>query len=161
MTISIHAIADCFILAVDRSTGDNINTFKLQKLVYYAQVWHLALHGEPLFSNDIEAWVHGPVCIELHQRFRDQKDIPIEPDAIITDINQLDSNTREFLDEVWAVYGQYSVARLEKMTHEESPWLEARAKLPADIRGCNVINQESMRKFYSSRMTARRRIREN
>ena len=161
MTTSIHAVADCFILIVDRSTGDSVNTFKLQKLVYFAQVWHLAMYGKPLFDNKIEAWVHGPVCLELHRRFQNQADLPIGVEAVITDINQLDAHTREFLDEVWTVYGQYSVAKLEKMTHDEAPWLEARAELPADVRGCNVINQETMRSYYSSRMTARRRIREN
>ena len=161
MTTSIHAVADYFILIVDRSTGDSVNTFKLQKLVYFAQVWHLSLHGTRLFDNEIEAWVHGPVCLELHRRFHKQADIPIGVEAVITDVNQLDGQTREFLDEVWTVYGQYSVAKLEKMTHDEAPWLEARAELPADVRGCNVINQETMRSYYSSRMTARRRIREN
>ena len=35
---------------------------KLQKLLFYCQAYHLAYFKEPLFDEDFEAWVHGPVC---------------------------------------------------------------------------------------------------
>ncbi|MFI5930904.1 Panacea domain-containing protein [Actinoplanes sp. NPDC051494] len=37
----------------------------LQKLVYYSQSWHLALLGEPLFRDTIQAWRDGPVTLTL------------------------------------------------------------------------------------------------
>ena len=43
---------------------------KLQKLVYYAQAWHLALRDVPLFEEDFEAWVHGPVIPALYQEYK-------------------------------------------------------------------------------------------
>ena len=50
-------IARFFIATVDRDSGDNITHLKLQKLLYYAQGFHLALHrGEALFPDDILAW---------------------------------------------------------------------------------------------------------
>ena len=38
---------------------------KLEKLVYYAQAWHLARHQRPLFPETIEAWAQGPVVRHL------------------------------------------------------------------------------------------------
>lgn len=35
-----------------------INNKKLQKLVYYAQAWNLAINGKKLFTANIEAWVN-------------------------------------------------------------------------------------------------------
>lgn len=49
--------------------GSFISNLKLQKLVYYAQAWHLAIHGTPLFEEDFEAWVHGPVIPSLYQKY--------------------------------------------------------------------------------------------
>jgi uncharacterized phage-associated protein len=40
---------------------------KLQKLLYYCQGWHLAWDGEPLFGEEFEAWLSGPVCRELYE----------------------------------------------------------------------------------------------
>lgn len=34
---------------------------KLQKLLYLAQGYSYAFYDEPLFADDMEAWVHGPV----------------------------------------------------------------------------------------------------
>lgn len=160
MSTSIHAIADFFIQFVDRTSGDSINLFKLQKMVYYAQAWHLALHEEPLFDDEFEAWVHGPVSPALHRRFRHFASDPIGLESITTDTTKLDLALRDLLDEVWTVYGKYSTPYLEKMSHDESPWQDVRVELAPDIRGNCVITQEAMRKFFSQRITARKRIRE-
>ncbi len=45
--------------------GELISNLKLQKLLYYAQGFHLALYDKLLFSEDIEAWQHGPVVRDV------------------------------------------------------------------------------------------------
>lgn len=42
-----------------------VSTMKLQKLVFYSQAYSLVALDEPLFSDDFEAWVNGPVCPPL------------------------------------------------------------------------------------------------
>ena len=42
-----------------------MSTWKLQKLCYYSQAWSLVWDEEPLFSEDIQAWAHGPVIPKL------------------------------------------------------------------------------------------------
>ena len=43
---------------------------KLQKLLYFVQGYHLAYFGKPLFEDDFEAWVHGPVSRKLFEKHR-------------------------------------------------------------------------------------------
>ena len=47
------------IIGFSHEHGDPISNLKLQKLLYYAQAWYLALYDVPLFDDPIEAWVHG------------------------------------------------------------------------------------------------------
>ena len=67
--VTPNKVADWFIHFA-HEVGDPITNLKLQKLVYYAQAWYLALHGKRLFPAEFQAWVHGPVCHSLYQRFR-------------------------------------------------------------------------------------------
>ena len=48
---SVHDVAECIL-----SQTGGITTWKLQKLVYYAQAWHLVWDEEPLFDEEIQAW---------------------------------------------------------------------------------------------------------
>ena len=61
---------------------ESMNQRKLQKLCYYAQAWHYALCGTPLFDADFEAWVHGPVNRDIWNYFRDQGYWDIEPSEL-------------------------------------------------------------------------------
>lgn len=101
-----------------------LSNLKLQKLVYYAQGLHLALYGKPLFKDKIKAWTHGPVVTELYFKFKKygSKGIPASPGF---DPLKIDDNTREFLDEVYTVFGQFSATRLLEITHTDQCWQDA------------------------------------
>jgi uncharacterized phage-associated protein len=159
MAVSVHAVADYFIRKVDREAGDDMTHFKLQKLLYYAQAWYLAMHDEPMFPAQFEGWVHGPVCRDVYERFRHVARNPIPPEDATSDPVELDDNAHAFLDEVWDSYGQYTAPKLERMTHEEDPWLNARMGLAADEEGHNLLDEDCMRHYYRARMHARKRIR--
>ena len=49
-------VANWFTCNIDREVGDSITHLKLQKLIYYAQAWSLALKGKTLFEEEIQAW---------------------------------------------------------------------------------------------------------
>lgn len=66
-TISVHdAIA--FLLA---QKGSHASTSSLHKMAYYAQGWHLAWNGEPLFDEEIRIREGGPFIPAM---FPHQKD---------------------------------------------------------------------------------------
>ena len=42
---------------------------KLQKLLYLAQGYSYAFYDRPLFKEEIEGWVHGPVVRNVYNMF--------------------------------------------------------------------------------------------
>src|SRR4051794_29010008 len=118
--ISAMDVAGYFLASVDEDSGDNISNLKLQKLLYYAQGFHLAITGEPLFSENIFAWEHGPVVPSVYHRFKEFGSNAIPCGEF--DFSKFDPDTRDTLDEVYQAYGQFSAWKLRDMTHDEPPW---------------------------------------
>lgn len=144
--VGANDVAD-FILHFCHEHGDCITNLKLQKLAYYAQAWYLALNNDqPLFDEPIEAWVHGPVVPSLYQRFRTYRwePIPLNPAPPVS----LPANVQTHLKEIMDVFGGFSAYELERMTHEESPWLNARGDLPMDESSNAVISHKDMSSYY-------------
>lgn len=140
--ISCRDVAKYFLTlnANDEEVGELISNLKLQKLVYYAQGFHLAIMDEPLFDSSIEAWAHGPVVPSLYHDYKEYGAGAI-PAPIGFDLESIDKETRDLLDEVYNVFGQFSAWKLRNMTHEEPPWKEA-------FEGSGIISKTSMKKYF-------------
>jgi len=138
-------VAEYFLAQTDEEAGDLISNLKLQKLVYYAQGFHLAMFGRPLFKERIEAWTHGPVVVPLYRKYKVFADGPI-PRPKDFDVETLDLETRELLDEVYKVYGQYSAWKLRNLSHEDPPYQEG-LKSPGAI-----ISSESLQKYFETQL---------
>ena len=125
----------------------DVSNLKLQKLLYYAQAWNLALTEEPLFSDTCEAWVHGPVVARVFGEYKSNRWAPIsDPLGPIVG----DFGITAHIDSVLEAYGDLGATQLERLTHQERPWLEARAGLAPDEPSRNPISMKSMKEFYSS-----------
>jgi uncharacterized phage-associated protein len=148
-TLSDREIANYFIWLASQSNVE-INAYKLQKLVYYAQAWHLAIYGTQLFNADFQAWVHGPVIPDLLEKYQSQ--FSWEPIVERIDRPKLSEEIGEFLEEVADAYLEYDDETLERMICGEMAWLEARGDLPRDESCHGIISQESMKKYYSGRV---------
>lgn len=136
-------IADYFLSLVDEDSGDFISNLKLQKLVYYAQGFSLAIHDRPLFGDTIEAWALGPVIPELYRKYKDHgaNSIPVPTEL---NMSKFDEDTTNLLNEVYAVFGQYSAWKLSEMTHREPPWVDAVGKPD------NTITHESLKSYFET-----------
>ena len=145
MKITADAIAD-HVISFAHEHGSFISNLKLQKLLYYAQGWHLALFGRPLFQDRIEAWVHGPVVRSLYGRFKGHgyKNIDDELEA-----PALPEELEEFLRELYAEYFALDAYELELMTHRESPWINARRGLAPDEPSNREISRDDMLAYFS------------
>lgn len=119
---------------------------KVQKLCYYAQAWYCALYdGSPLFQDEIQAWVHGPVIPSLYPLYADYKWMEIPQAAACPD---LPDDAVAVLEAVYNTYGKLSGDELERLTHSEEPWKAARGDFKPWIP-CNIpISCEGMRRFY-------------
>ena len=51
---------------------------KLQKLLYLAQGYSYAFYDRPLFMDDMEGWVHGPVVPAVYRYYSGYKYNPID-----------------------------------------------------------------------------------
>ena len=69
MPFSAAAVANEFLHLAHRDDRP-ITPLKMQKLVYFAHGWHLAITGAPLISEPIQAWQYGPVISSLYQIFK-------------------------------------------------------------------------------------------
>lgn len=142
--LSCHEIAQYFLSKVDEDAGDSISNLKLQKLVYYGQGFHLAVFDTPLFGEEIVAWEHGPVVVDLYRTYKKRGANPIPAEDI--NLEKYHPKLRELLDEVYSVYGQFSASKLRALTHEEPPWKETPLNAP--------ISHDLMKAYFKTQITA-------
>ena len=131
----VNQIADWFLAAINREAGDTISHLKLQKLMYYAQAWSLALNHKSLFNEDFEAWTEF-----------DWNSIP--PEVIFSNTDKLTQEDEELLFDILNSYGDLSAKHLEELTHLETPWRNARGNIPLEARSTHIISKEIMQEYY-------------
>jgi uncharacterized phage-associated protein len=137
-----------FLILECRERGEVLTNLKLQKLLYYAQAWHLVLNNTPLFNEDFQAWVHGPALPSQYQRFKEFEWRPITKE--VRPLKLEDESVVQHLKEIVDVFGVETAAALEMMTHNEAPWKQARKELSPDQPSQAVISKESMMVFYKA-----------
>jgi uncharacterized phage-associated protein len=110
---------------------------QLIKLVYIAHGWNLALKGEPLVSDDIEAWKYGPVMPNLFRLLNEQirkrgfsmgdalNDAPVyvsDMPIAIADCN-ISPSIQILLNKVYVRFKDLTGQELSALTHEtDTPW---------------------------------------
>lgn len=128
---------------------DSMTPKKLQKMCYYAQAWHYTLYNEELFSEKIEAWVHGPVSRVSYREYADYRwnNIPKSKDVSVI----LSDEQEDTLKAVLETYGEFSGDQLEALTHSEDPWIKARGNCEEWESCTTEITIDSMKEYYSKK----------
>ena len=125
---------------------------KLQKLCYYSQAWsYVIYHGECLFNGNFEAWVHGPVNRALWNKLKGYGYCEIPSNELINSTKEICEEKSNFLERVWATYGDLSSDQLESLTHTEEPWIRARNGIPEMQICTKEIEPQIMQSYYSSK----------
>ena len=154
--VEYYQLSDYFI-GLANVYGDTITNLKLQKMMYYVQSYHLTAFGSPLFDGKFQAWVHGPVLRTLYADYHDVKWNPIQKDIneeyLKTFEFSLDQKQQKLLYEVSEAYFGLTAFELERLTHSELPWIEARKGLPEDEPSENIISEDTMKEFYKQYWT--------
>ena len=130
-------------LCNDEESGDLISNLKIQKLVYYAQGFSLAINNKPLFKEKIQAWTHGPVVPQLYNKYKDYGSGALPTTNLDIDFDKFSDEDKELLDDVYDVYGQFSAWKLRNMTHEEAPWQSSYQSGKS-----NEISNEKLREYF-------------
>lgn len=136
----------------------NIGARELEKLVYYAHGFSMVYLREPLISDAPQAWAAGPVYPGLWKAFKYEGLEGVYGDGRL---NLHESSCFSELEEsliggVWTAFSRYGGTILSRMTHEEAPWLNARARAGAAERErcTEEIALEEMRSFFSDVVSA-------
>lgn len=122
---------------------------QLQKLCYYAQAWHCALLDKPLFEENFQAWIHGPVCPALYAHYANYGWQPIK--KLSGNSPKFEKDSLQILKSVYRTYSRFDGAQLEALTHSELPWQQARGDILPYEPSENVIHVDSMKKYYAEK----------
>lgn len=149
--LNIFNIAKFFLDIVDRDSGSAITPLKLQKILYYAQGFYLAMYDTELFTEDFQAWAHGPANPEIYEEYKvygctiidapKKEEIPIFDDKVVG-----------FLYDIWNTFGIYDGKYLEELTHNEEPWKNARKGYEPGEKCSEIISKESMKIFFKTKI---------
>lgn len=135
---------------------------KIQKMVYYAYTWTLTIMNDSvdnlqfrLFTDPIEAWVHGPVVKKLYDRYSNYGYNEIGQSGIsnIQSNNVLKQcpDIFDILTQVYEVYGNYNANELESITNQEYHWQHAREGLSPIEPSKNIICDRDIFIYYGTR----------
>ncbi len=136
-------IANYFIHRANLEEDGNITNMKLQKLLYYAQGFYLALFDQPLFVDEIKAWQCGPVISEIYSQYKNFGRNSL-PETEGFNPEKIDPETRDLIDELYDVFGKYTGTVLTNLTHQEKPWMSTEKN--------SVIGHDVMRDYFKSQL---------
>jgi len=142
-----------------------VDPLKLQKLIYYAHGWHLALKETPLIDETVEAWDYGPVIPGVYHHFKEYGNTYIPKPAVTIErrtdgklwfitprLPDEDTDTQAFMRKIAETYARYSGLELSADTHRPgTPWAQMREKFPGRK---NVNIPDDMIQDYFKRLAA-------
>jgi uncharacterized phage-associated protein len=137
-------IAHKLLQLATNSDDELLTNLKLQKMLYYQQGFHLARFETPLFEEEMEAWMYGPVVPFVYNQFCTPElrgGIPYEGEVV-----RLSHEEELLFDEVYRMCNVYSAVGLMRMTHAERPWQET------PIGKGNIISKPLMQSFFKTRL---------
>jgi uncharacterized phage-associated protein len=127
---------------------ESVPTMKLQKIVYYSQALHLVKYNEPIFDDDFEAWINGPVVPELFEAHKGR--FVIEKGFFDSKtITQLSKQSRSCIDHVCNCLKDKTGAVLSELAHSEEPWINARKGYLPSEHSYEIISKKTIKDYYS------------
>ena len=127
----------------------SLTTMKLQKLAYYSQAQSLVMTGRPLFDEDFQAWMNGPVVPSLFRLHKGR--FFVDPGFFdeLGSPEKLSDEQKSIIDAVSSVLVRQTGRELSARTHDEDPWKDARGDCkPGDF--CQtVITKDVIKDYYS------------
>ncbi len=141
---------------------------QIQKLVYFAHGWHLALVGDALSEEEAQAWRWGPVFPALYHAVKQWGGGPVESDVIairfVRDnghhhvertVPRVDDgeSAGPLLATIWEVYGEKTGPELSRLSHDiEGPWYRVWTE-SAGAYG-TIIPNDLIREYFAEKLTA-------
>lgn len=124
-----------------------IPTTKLWWLVYMCQVWYLVWNNNyaPLFKENFEAWINGPMVRELYKAVGVGSDVWYVPGGRP---GLLDPKLKMHIQKVLAVFGRISIAGIVSHHTMDLPWKVTRKGYDIMEACTNVIDTDIIYEYY-------------
>lgn len=104
--------------------GRDLTHLQLQKLVYIAHGYCLALTDDPLLDEPVQAWRYGPVIRSLYESLRGYGSRKVTSFIDIPSV-EISPTHRALIDVVADAYASFSGPQLSTMTHrKDTPWAQ-------------------------------------
>jgi uncharacterized phage-associated protein len=162
------------LIEVAKTCNERLTPMKLQKLVFYAHGWHLALVNKPLVDGGVQAWKYGPVITSLYHEFKDcgNQEISRKAEDVryvegprgiraehyepsIDEYSEVDEKAiaKAILERIYSVYGKYDGMQLSGMTHREgTPWWVISKAHQGEIPKGLKIPDETIKEFFQRQL---------
>lgn len=143
MAYSAVTVANAFIQTALEGHIPKLTPMKLQKLMFYAQSWHLKLYESPLIDDFFSKWKYGPVIPSLYHEVKHYGDRDIsalikniffneeikEEECVFAIPTLPHSDTRAYalIEKIIEVYGPLRGTQLSHLTHlPGTAWAETK-----------------------------------
>lgn len=94
-----------------------LTNLKLQKLLYFVQVYCLVEFDEIAFDDQIEAWPYGPVVPEAYFAMKRGEFI-----GTVANTELLDERIRTAIEEISDIFREWNAFDMVDLTHEYNIW---------------------------------------
>jgi uncharacterized phage-associated protein len=149
----------------DNSTFPPIDQMKIQKLVFYAHAWWLAMRDRALFEEEVYAWPWGPVVPNIYGAFKEFGRNPIvgkRATELVRTGSKLDFRIHEpeppegevfdFLKAIWDGHKMLSGTQLSNATHAPGePWTIVKDKY-VDLSTKPVIPNDLIKEVFKAKI---------
>lgn len=128
-----------------------VTPLALEKLLAFSNGVNYAMNGSRLIDEECQAWQHGPVYPKVYNQYKEFGYKPIDT-GIYSSHGCMQSLLSE--EEIKAIqlvihtFGLYSSKTLEKISHLQEPWIEKRIGYRENEPGNEVIDEQSVERFY-------------
>lgn len=150
-----------YVINYSNKKNYGVSNLKLQKLLYFIQVYFIKDINEPCFEEAIEAWDFGPVVPEVYQEFKQfgstdipsvysyyefDYDNPWESKKKNFDEDCIKKKDRRIINLVIDKLADYSATDLVRITHNQRPWIDAYKSYSN-----NEITIKSIEEYFSEK----------
>ena len=122
-----------------------IDTWMLQKLVYYCQAWCLGIYKTEFIDDTFKDYANGPVNKRLFDTHRGRRIVRKEDYQLVHSFSE---SEKRHMDHVIETYGNEDGDTLRQYTHAERPWKETRGVLNEGESDNRDIANALMMEYY-------------
>lgn len=111
------------LVEIGNKKGQEVTHFKIQKLLYFAHGYSLAILSKPMVSDVVIGWKYGPVFSEVYWMLKAHRAGHISSNG--SSVLSLSGDEESLLEMVMDCYGKLTGVQLSEIAaHKMSPWFQ-------------------------------------